>query len=139
MLAPGSYPFAEIYEINAPEKDVIDAIQQFKTLHPEFKVPKVTIQNKGSFDLTESEGREENSHWYFNYFYHTKENQILFTWTRPQTKNKTDFAFVSIGDGLDLGHWKDINNDLGFFENKRIKKEFEERILEQIKSLLPKK
>lgn len=43
MFAPGSYPFTEVYELNAPEKNVIDAVSQFKLEDPEFIVPNVTI------------------------------------------------------------------------------------------------
>lgn len=135
-MVPGSYPFAEIYELNAPEKNVIDAIVQFKSDHPEYVVPYVTINNQSAGNLSESEGRKEKSHWYFVYFYYPKENQIVFTWTRPSGKNKTDFAFISLNDGLELGHWKDINDDFGFFENRKMKKTFEERILNQIKQHL---
>ena len=137
MLAPGSYPFAEIYTIDAPEKEVLKAIEKFKFAHPDFIVPKVTINKNGSFDLSESEGRKENSHWYFNYFYYKKDNQIIFTWTRPSLeKNKTDFAFVSLNNGLDLGNWKDINDDFGYFENRDIKVKFEKLILNPVKESL---
>lgn len=135
-FAPGSYPYAEMYEINAPEKEVIKAIEQFKTSHSNYIVPNVTINNNGSFSMSESEGRKENSYWYLNYFYFQKENQIVFTWTRPSGKNKTDLALVSINQGLDLGKWKDVNNDFDYSENKEIKTKFEKRILIPIKHLL---
>jgi len=136
MFSPGSFPFAEIYEFDYSEEKVIEAIRQFKVQHPEMTVPNVTIKNNGSFSLSESEGRKENSYWYLNYFYYTKENQIVFTWTRPSGRGKTSFAFVSLNNGLEIGHWKDINDDFGFWENRRLKKDFEERILEPIKKLL---
>ncbi|MFZ4107243.1 hypothetical protein [Flavobacterium sp.] len=41
-FAPGSYPYAEVYKIDAPEENVIKAIKQFKTSHSEFVVPNVT-------------------------------------------------------------------------------------------------
>jgi hypothetical protein len=131
QFGAGSYPYAEVYELNEPEQDVINAISQFKSENPDYIVP------KGSLDLGESEGRRNNSHWFNNYFYYPQENQIVFTWTRPESKTKTKFAFVSLNDGLVLGHWKRVNKDFGFFlfssENKRIKKQFEERILDKIK------
>lgn len=37
---------------------------------------------------------------------------------------------------LDLGHWKDVNDDFGFFENREIKKNFEETILERVRKNL---
>jgi uncharacterized membrane protein len=135
-FAPGSYPHAEVYKINASEENVINAIKQFKTSHSEFIVPNMTIHKSGSFNLAESEGRKENSYWYLNYFYDKEENQILLIWTRPAENNKTDLALVSINQGLDLGNWKEVNKDFGDPENERIKTKFERSILLPIKHLL---
>jgi hypothetical protein len=136
LISPGSYPYAEIYELNFPEKKVIDAINKFKKLHPEMIVPKVTVEGRGSFDMTESEGRKENSHWYFIYFYYQKENQIVSTWTRSSQKESTSFAFVALNNGLNIGNWKDINNDFNSSENQQLKKDFEKRILEPVINIL---
>lgn len=135
-FAPGSYPYAEVYKIDAPEENVIKAIKQFKTSHSEFIVPNVTIKKSGSFNLSESEGRKENSHWYLNYFYDKEEDQILLTWTRPSENNKTDLALVSINQGLDLGNWKEVNKEFEDAENEKIKTKFERLILLPIKHLI---
>ena len=135
IFAPGSYPYAEHYELNYPEDKVIEAIIKLKTSDSKLLVPKVTIQGGGQLDL--NDGKEkETDHWYKFYFYNKEKNEILFTWTRPAGKNTTTFAFVSINEGLDIGHWKNINDDFVFFENKKIKKHFEETILEKIKGNL---
>ncbi len=132
ILAPGSYPYAEIYELNVPEENVIAAINQFKLENSEFVVPEITIDNKPAGNISDGQGTNDNSYWYSVYFYYSKENKIVKTWTRPEGKTKTSFAFVGLNDGLDLGNWKFINNDFGFSDNSRIKKQFEERILSQI-------
>jgi hypothetical protein len=134
-FAPGSYPYAEKYELNYSEEQVKAAIAKFKREEPQYLVPKVTINNKGSWDLTDGQSKEP-SHWYGVYFYYKSENKILFTWIRPAGKNKTTLAFVSINEGLNLPNWKRINKDFGFFENRRQKKDFEERILDKINILL---
>ena len=132
MFSPGSYGHAERYELDYPEEKVIDAINKLKESDKELVVPKVTIQNGGQWDL--SDGREKTTdHWYKFYFYDKEKNRILFTWTRPSGKNTTTFAFVSINYGLDLGNWKDVNDDFGFSENREIKKNFEETILQRVK------
>ncbi|MBN8786842.1 MAG: hypothetical protein J0I84_07120 [Terrimonas sp.] len=134
-LAPGSYPYAETYELSYSEEEVKTAINKFKQEHPEYIVPKVTINNQGSWDLPDGQSKEP-THWYGVYFYYRNENKIIFTWTRPAGKNKTTFAFVSINDGLNLGNWKRINKDFSRSENKEEKKKFEERILNKIKEKL---
>src|SRR4051812_11437592 len=134
-FAPGSYPYAEAYELNASEDNVINTIKQFKTVHPELSVPKVQIQNQGQFDLTD--GRKDSSDlWYHIYFYYPQEHQIVYTWTRPDGQDKTIFAFVSLNSGLNLGNWKDINKDFSSLENKKLKEQFKERILDSIKQRL---
>lgn len=134
-LAPGSFPYAETYELNASEEDVIKTIDQFKRDHPELCIPKVEIQNNGQYDL--KDGRKDSSDlWYSIYFYYLKENQIAYTWTRSEGKQKTTFAFVSLNSGLTLGNWKDINKDFGSSENKKLKGQFEARILDSIRQRL---
>jgi hypothetical protein len=135
MFAPGSYPYAEHYELNFPEDKVIVAINKLKTSDTELIVPKVTIQGSGQWDL--NDGKEKDTdYWYKFYFYDKGKNEILFTWTRPSGPNTTTFAFVSINNGLDLGHWNEINDDFGFFKNRKVKKSFEETILKRIKENL---
>lgn len=134
-FAPGSYPYAEEYELDYPEEEVKSAINKFKQENPEYIVPKITVNNHGSWDLTDGQSKEP-AHWYSIYFYYKNENRILFTWTRPAEKNKTTFAFVSINDGLNLGNWKRINKDLSRSENKEEKKKFEEWILNKVKENL---
>ncbi|HBK83762.1 MAG TPA: hypothetical protein DDZ41_09235 [Flavobacterium sp.] len=135
-FAPGSYPYAETYELNYSEEQVKTAINKFKQEHSEYIVPKVTINNQGSWDLPDGPS-EEPPHWYYVvYFYYKNENKIIFTSTHPSGKNKTTLAFVSINDGLNLGSWKDINKDFSRSENKEEKKKFEERILNKIKEKL---
>ncbi|HAN00722.1 MAG TPA: hypothetical protein DCQ26_19180 [Marinilabiliales bacterium] len=131
-FAPGSYPYAEEYELNYSEEQLKTAINKFKEEYPEYIVPKVTINNQGSWDLPDGQS-EEPAHWYGVYFYYKNENKIVFTWTRPAGKDKTTFAFVSINDGLNLGNWKRINKDFSRSENKLQKEKFERLILNEIK------
>ena len=133
LFAPGSYPFVETYELNHSEANVIQAINKFKTDNPDFIVPKVKINNTGTFDLP-GERKDSLDHWYHVYFYFKKENLIIYTWTRPVTKNKTTFAFVSINKGLSIGNWQDINHDLSSSENDRLIQIFETEILKPIQT-----
>lgn len=127
-FAPGSYPYAEKYEINVSEPALIEAIQKFKEDNPEYKVPEQTQLIDGR--------RDSKDHWYHVYFYYSDEEKIVYTWTRPADRGKTIFAFISINNGLELGRWKDINTDLNYAENKKEKAKFEESILNNIKKYL---
>lgn len=122
-FAPGSYPYAEHYELNYPEKSVIEAAE---------------IVREQNVYLHIGEGWEDKDttdHWHHIYFnFH---NRMLLTWTRPNGKNSTTFAFVRMQD--ENSEWKNINNDFGYFENRKLKKVLEEEILARIKIELEKK
>jgi hypothetical protein len=125
-FAPGSYPYAETYEINAPEQEVINAIQQLKKAHPDLSSPTNLL-----------DGRQgSNDYWYHIYFYYPEKKKIVYSWTRPATNGGTTLAFVSISEGPTLGNWKDINKDFSSKENNALKEEFERRILNLIKQRL---
>lgn len=121
----GSYPYAEIYELNIDEAALIQYIQEFKVEHSEYNVPPELLLTDGRSD--------KYDHWYHIYFYYPIENQIIYAWTRPGEQGITKFALVSVNYGQKLGNWKDINKDFSSSENKIQKQKFEERILNNIK------
>jgi len=127
-LAPGSYPYAEKYEISCVESDLVNAIEKFKEENPEYRIPAQTQLKDGR--------RDKNDHWHHVYFYYEKENEIVKTWTRKSSETTTTFAFVAINNGLTLGKWKDINNGYSKKDNKLQKEKFERLILNEIKKQL---
>lgn len=123
-FAPGSYPYAEHYELNVNEDTLIKEIQNFKKENPQYNVPK---------QAQLEDGRDKNGgYWYFFYFYYQKENQAILTWTRSESKTKTIFAFVGVGEGLTLSNWKEVNKDFSKSDNNLQKQKFEERILKYV-------
>jgi hypothetical protein len=128
-FSPGSYPNAEIYELNYNETELINAIVSFKKENPEYCVPQST-------NLIDGRSTERDDHWYHVYFYYKKENKMINTWIRQSNKTSTSFALVSINDGLILGNWKELNRDFSKEENEKEKRIFEERVLNKIKNQL---
>ncbi|MGY3793192.1 hypothetical protein [uncultured Aquimarina sp.] len=120
-VAPGSYPYAERYEINLTETDIIQKINDFKIKNPEYHVPK-------EFRITDGK-RTENDHWFHVYFYYKEKNIVVKTWIRSKSKAKTIFAFVGIKKYSENSKWKMINKDFDNLNNKNILDEFENRIL----------
>jgi hypothetical protein len=133
LFSPGSYPYAEKYEFNVKEADLINAVEFFKINNVKYCQPPQT-------QLKDGRHNPPNNHWYFIYFYYPEENQIIFTWIREVSTiwggKKTVFAFVSVNDGLELGHWKDINDNISDDENELQKKKFEDRILKKVEEKL---
>jgi hypothetical protein len=127
-FAPGSYPYAETYEVEVSESEVIEAIELFKEQNPEYIVPAQVGLPDGR--------RDASDHWYHVYFYYPKENEIVYMWARPIEKQKTTIGLIAINKGKELGNWKDINNDFAGSANNLQKQKFEERILSKIKNRL---
>jgi hypothetical protein len=104
----------------------------------DFKVENPQYQVSVEVGLSLRDGRDNakfQDYWFHIYFYYPQENKIIWTWTRPAGKQQTTLAFVAIGH---VGSWKFINKDFGFFENRKQKKMFEERILNKIKEKIEK-
>jgi len=122
IMAPGSYAYAESYQLSAPESKVIEAINAFKKAHPEMVVP--------DSSLAASDGRRDSSYWYFISIYYPKEEQTVLAWTRPAADSlNTELAFVSINEG---SGWKQINKDFSGEENKKLLTQFEQRFVKKL-------
>jgi hypothetical protein len=128
-FAAGSYPYAELYEVECDPLDLVEAVKQFKADNPDFAVP----QEVGFID---GNSGKRDDHWYHIYFYYKSENKILNTWIRYNKESTSTFAFVAVKNGLQIGNWKEINNDLSKQENRLEKQKFEDRILNRVKEYL---
>lgn len=122
-FAPGSYPYAEIYEFEVDEVELINAVQSFKRGNPEFSLSNTSRFLDGR--------RDEKDPWYHIWFYYANDGKVLKCWVRG---NK--LALVGIGDDLDLDNYKEINKDFSKEENKEEKEKFEKLILKKIKENL---
>ncbi|SHG48729.1 hypothetical protein SAMN05444396_1312 [Flavobacterium segetis] len=133
IISAGSYADAESYELPYSESDVIKAVEKFKEENRKYRVPEVSIFPNNSFTLEDS--KSENGLWFLAYFYDSNENRILNIAIRGN-QTKTTLEFVSINNGLKLGHWKDINQDFSYDENQELKNNFEKIYLNPIKKIL---
>jgi len=123
MFGAGSYPYAEYYELNYPEDTVLKAIEKIKEENP-------NIAGGSSYEDTDTTD-------YWHHLYFSLDHYIILTWTRPSSPTTTSFAFVSrLGEN---STWKDINDDFGYFENRRIKKSFNENIFKKLQAKLERK
>lgn len=123
-IAAGSYPYAEVYNVDMPESCLIQKINDFKKANPDYNVP-------GEVGLVD--GRlKNNDYWYHIYFYYNDNDQIIKAWTRPAANGKTSFAFIGINQGSTLGNWKMINSDFSREEDQEQKERFEQLILKRI-------
>lgn len=134
--APGSYPFAEVYTVNAKDSTVIKAVNWFKQRYPEYKVPPVTIDGKSYFPLADHLTKE--GIWYLAYFYIKDRNEIIGIYIRSRNSRSTNLGFIGVNRGLTLGNWTEINDGFDRKENKRQIEQFEKLILNPIKSELEK-
>lgn len=127
-LAPGSYPYAEIYEINASETKTIDAVTRYKKNNPRFILPD---------DIPLIDGRRNSQdHWYHFYFFDAEQKQVFKTWVRGVGENKTNFAFVAVYDSNFPNRWKLVNKEFDDVVNDKYKRKFETEIINGIKANL---
>ncbi len=123
-FSPGSYGKAETYELNVPEKTLIEIINEVKT------------ENNL---MTNSFSDHKKGHWYSIYFEYRDKNQIIHSLTRPKNKTKSKFYFANYKSKTDIGNWIDANEYFWWWKNSKAKNEFEERILEKIKEKIKKR
>lgn len=130
LFSAGSYPYAEYYTIDLPEKEVINRLTKLKEANPTYKVPKFQWAGK---EVELKDGRD--SHWYFFYFNFQDRNEIVSFWTRRgENANETTIALTNVSkeDGSNPKTYT-INKDTPKKYNSEIKKIFEARILDKIK------
>lgn len=128
-FAPGSYPYAEIYDFQTDELQLVNAVKEFKRENPTFEVPKQT-------NLIDGKRNDIDDHWYHVYFYYQDTNQIISTWIRKKDDEVTSLALIAINDGLRLGNWKYLNKDFSDSDNIIQKKKFENSIIKKVNLII---
>jgi len=124
-FAPGSFPYAEEFELNESRQTLINKVENFKEDNPQYKVPIRANLIDGY--------QGDNLMWFHVYFYYPDEDVIVKTWLRSKfDSSKTTFALVGINKGLVLGNWKEVNHNLDHSENSRQIGLFKERILNRL-------
>ena len=127
LFAPGSYPYAEKYELNIRDSELVRKIIRLKINNPELIVPVSTGLRDGK--------TSNNNLWYHVYFYYPADNEIVYTWVRSASPTKSVLALVSVCEGTDIysNKWKDINKDFTASENVKQKRKFKEKIISKLK------
>jgi hypothetical protein len=129
-FAPGSYPYAQLYEFKSSETSLIEAIERFKAKNPSYCLP----ANERFIDGR----RTPDDKWYHVWFYYPQEGQVIKCWVCSTYNGNTELGFIGIGNGLILNDYKEINKDFSSKENKLQKEKFEQRILYEIKKQIEK-
>lgn len=124
-FAPGSYPYAELYEFQLSEDSLIKVVERFKIQNPEYNIP-----NQERF----VDGRKnEAKQWYHVWFYYPQDKKVVKCWIQATNNGYASIGFVGIGDGLSLDNYKELNKDFSDEENNLQKEKFERLILNKIK------
>jgi len=120
----GSYTHAENYEMGASCKKIFEAIRIFKNENPDMAPP----QNFGY-------GKDGEGLYYLSaYFYYKNKDMGIVTVIHEKG---TELMFVSVCTVIDgKKHCRSINEDIKGSENKAVKKEFEQRVVNPLKAIL---
>lgn len=127
----GSYPFAEHWEIEATEQEVISAIRELGRTNPGFR----SLDKDENISSREGDG--EGDYWLYIDLYYPDTRELVHSWTRPLADTtKTTFALVSLVSVDNPNDIRLINRDFWFLPNRKQIRRFEstfvDKILEQI-------
>lgn len=122
--------YAEEYKFNIPFNQLIDKVEKFKVENPEYNVPIKWLHDE--FD--------EYKHYYFVYLFFAEKNEVAIFWINSDDETSSTIGLIEIckiiyvKDTIKLqdGGWLNVNEDLSKFENKQVKIEFEEKILNKL-------
>jgi len=155
----GNYPFVEFWDIQASEREVIDAIRQLNKVDPNFNPPgniafiskRDTGYNWTSYQMQAyikkvkidsltplPEINDDN--YYHDYWLHVKlyypdTKEIIYTWTRPKFDTTvTTFAFESLSKIDNPTKFRLINRDFWFIDNRRQINKFKQLIVDKIQA-----
>lgn len=160
----GSYPFVEYWDIEASEREVLDAIKELNKTNPNFQPPTnvefISKRDTGyiwnSYEMTEYLEKlktdsltplpEKNySNYYHDYWlyvnlYYPDTKEIVHTWTRPNFDTTvTTFAFVSLSHIDKPAEFRLINRDFWYIANKRQISKFKSTFVYKIQEQIEKK
>jgi|JI6StandDraft_1071083.scaffolds.fasta_scaffold279399_1 hypothetical protein len=154
----GSYPFVESWEINAPEREVLEAIIILKKQMPELQPPSIKMLI-GKRDTTYGwksdslfidyvikletdslaiapidSNKITTDYWLHVAFYYKETNEIVYTWTRPDVmdSSKTTLALIGFSIADDSTDYRLINRDFWYLANKMQIHKFKKTILQPI-------
>lgn len=124
-ISSGSLNYAQQYEFNVNKTQLIQAIEKFKDENKEFSPP-LNFPGHDSVDTYIPN--------FFNIYiyYHDKNSIVYLVIDNDQDTNKATINFVSINEGLKGPLYKRINKDFGRDDNLKIKKDFENRVLNKL-------
>lgn len=126
-FSAGSYANAEIYQYKINDDTLIKILTALKEKDSSLIPP---------IELGLVDGRSDSTdYWYHFYFFNKSENEIIHTWVRKKDDEITNFAFVGINKGLQLGNWKEINKDYNKVDNNNKKEDFQNFLLKRIISV----
>lgn len=125
ILGAGNYGYSQKYEFDVSHDSLIKSVQTFKKLHPEYTVPE-GVYVHDSLDSV--------NHFFYTYLYYPKDNKIVYFHVSKDANNffKSSINFTALNDGLDLGHWKEVNKDFDRNENLQVKRQFQTTILDKL-------
>jgi|GEM_PF-2787325 len=122
--------YAEYYEVELTKAQLIRESETIKKTNPSYQV--WSIQQNG--DSINPDGAGEYKTWnYFLYFYLEEEDYTLLCIVREKGLDHSIIILRSISQGKNFASWKTINSEsLDKKVNERIKKKFEDQILNNL-------
>ena len=116
----------------------MNAIIRFREANPKYLLPESEFLPNGTNVHLQYFEQIQYPPGYSGYLYNMEKNQIIhFQITNEipilkEEKSPSILYFVGVNEGLTLGNWKDVNDDISGEENEEMKSEFEHTILDKL-------
>ena len=126
MVGSGNYGYAQRYVFDVSSGNLIKAIEDLKMDSLNFSLSD-NIDELDSIDTA-------NSHFHVEVYLKKQDISFVFFIELDDRKlNSSELYLVSVNNGTGIGDWKTINRDLKRDENRKVKRIFEEEILNNLK------
>ena len=124
----GSYHSAEWYVFDQTEGGLIETVTNFKNEHPDYKVM-IPLE---SGELEELQDEFVNAGYYYKCKFYLKDEKVTFSCVIHKVENvpETTIGLVSVIPDYDSPRL--VNKELGWDENRKMKKLFEQEILNKL-------
>lgn len=132
FLPLGSQRFTEFYKFHSTEMNLINAVEKFEVKNPDYLLPDTVYLPSGQKIHMNKIQRDTNLYAYFFYLYDSNKNQIIVFYIRQQSEASCTLGFIGVNQGLTLGNCKIVNDNINSEDNRELKKEFEENILDKL-------
>jgi hypothetical protein len=122
-ISSGSFNYSQDYQFKISKAQLIEVVEKYKSENKRYNPP-LYYNTRDSLDNYTSNFKV--------YVFYPDENSIVCFVIHSDEAETSSIYLVSVNEGLTSPYYKRVNKDFDREDNLRIKKEFEERVLNKL-------